>query len=290
MLGMAPAAPPAGLGEGGVGHAQRRLRQRVADRGLPRRAKRLGIWGGAGRDHRVVNAVALEHLAGIGPEPVERVLHPGAALVGAVAQGDDDAARPVEVISCLLHRLRGDPSHARVGRRGERGQHRMMPTRRRGTTASSCARSRDWAARPAAGCGSPSHRAASPRASASRPAPSTLARQPQPELRLPHQVERGVRQRDVLLQRGAAAASIPTGAAPGSGQRCRPGRRRNVERRGPVTSHRPRTRRGCRRRTGGGRTLSRDGLVERVPSPSDPTPRCGATRPPRCSRPSLRRV
>ena len=103
--------------------------------------------------------VGEEHLAGVGPERVEGVLHPAVALVGAVAEADRrgrtsarGGRRPPWRPSRRSRRRAGRsrrraPSGARSGRR------------RTGTAASACGRSRRSGARRGAGCGSPRRRA-----------------------------------------------------------------------------------------------------------------------------------
>ena len=60
---------------------------------VPGAAQRRRIDGDAGLDQRALDRVGLEHLAGIGPQIVERSLRPRVAVLGAVAEADRSTRR-----------------------------------------------------------------------------------------------------------------------------------------------------------------------------------------------------
>ena len=100
-----------------------------------------------------------EHLAGVGPEGVERVLHPAVALGRTVAEADHEVRRPLKVVGDLLDGLLCDLGDARVRGSREAPSGARSGRRRRGIVASACGRSRRSGARQEVGCGSPRRRA-----------------------------------------------------------------------------------------------------------------------------------
>jgi hypothetical protein len=78
--------------------------------------ERCGIDADPALDHRLVDRVALEHLAGVEPQVVDAALHPPAAFLGPVAEPHHPVAAAAQVIVDLLQRLRRDPGDPRVGR------------------------------------------------------------------------------------------------------------------------------------------------------------------------------
>ena len=129
------------------------------DRRLPGRLQARRVGGDAGGGDRDVLVVGEEQLAGVGPEVVERGLHPAVALVGAVAEADRRGRRSVRG----GRRPPWRPwrrSRRRAGRRRRPAPSAARGARRRtGTGASASGRSRRSGARRAARCGSPRRRA-----------------------------------------------------------------------------------------------------------------------------------
>src|SRR5581483_11590668 len=107
MLGV-PTVAPATLHPASRGLGQRRFGEDAVDTALPTGAERRRIGGDALRDQRLVARVALDHLAGVGPEIVERRLGAAVALRGTVAQADQPFAGVAQVIGRLLLGLGGD--------------------------------------------------------------------------------------------------------------------------------------------------------------------------------------
>src|SRR6266567_9279380 len=78
------------------------------ERALPSRADAGAIDGDAGFDQRPLDVIGLEHLSGVRPQMLERLLRAAMALFGPVAQPNGPLARVAHVIGELLRALGGD--------------------------------------------------------------------------------------------------------------------------------------------------------------------------------------
>ncbi len=110
-----------------VGNLQGRLAQHMAQRGVPAGAQAGRIGGDTARGKLGVLVVADEHLAGIGPKRVQRLLHPAMAFLGPVAQPHHQVGRALQVIGHLLARLGRNLGHARVRRSRQPLQQLVVP-------------------------------------------------------------------------------------------------------------------------------------------------------------------
>src|SRR5712692_6020304 len=124
MLGV-PAAASAALHPPRCRARQRRLGEHASDAALPFGLEQCRVDGEALSDQRLLDGVALEHLAGIGPELVERGLGAAMALRRAVAEADQPFAGMAQVIGGLLLGLGGDRRQRRIARARERAPEGM---------------------------------------------------------------------------------------------------------------------------------------------------------------------
>src|SRR5258708_14108818 len=93
------------------GQSQRRFAYDVGNRLEPLRMQALGIDGDARVDQRALAVVDVKHLAGIGPEIVDRSLRAALAFLGAVAEPANPFRGVPEMLDAFLLRLCRDPSH-----------------------------------------------------------------------------------------------------------------------------------------------------------------------------------
>jgi hypothetical protein len=129
------------------------------------------------------------------------------AFLRSVAETDYEVGGPLEVVGRLLHRLAGDARDPLLGAHAERGQHRHVPRVEEELA-------QDRAPEIAVGLLDQQEVAEIPRVAEEgevvrAPPPALhLAREAEPHLRLPDEVERDVGQRDVLLEDGRMAAPL----------------------------------------------------------------------------------
>ena len=160
--------------------------------------------------------VGEEQLAGVGPEVVERGLHPAVALVAAVAEADDEVGGAFEVVGDLLGGLGGDLGDAGVGGGGQRlqelvvqGVEQELAHQRLAEVAVRALDEEDVAEVPGvAQVGEVVGAAA---------LALDLGGEAEPELGLADQVERDVGERDVLLERRGVAAPFRDAVAEDQG-------------------------------------------------------------------------
>ena len=125
----------------------------LGDRLQPLRVQCRGIDRDAGIDQAALAVVDVEHLAGIGPEIVDRGSARGVAFLGAVAEPDHPFRRMADVIGAFLFGLRRDRGQRRDRSIASSRANRDRRTPSRRTAAPWCGRNRRSAARPAADCG-----------------------------------------------------------------------------------------------------------------------------------------
>ena len=89
--------------------------------------ERARVAADARNGERLIGRIALEHLAGVHPQLVDRGLHLGMALVGAVAQSDHPIGAALDMIANLLERLGSDFTDASVARATELKKEESMP-------------------------------------------------------------------------------------------------------------------------------------------------------------------
>src|SRR5690349_7144280 len=109
-----PAAAAAPLHPVVLWQNQRRLVHHVGYRLEPWRAQARGIDRDAGIDQPALAVTGLEHLAGEGPEQVDRVLRAAVAFLGAVAETHDPLRGMAEVIGAFLFRFCRDRRQRRI--------------------------------------------------------------------------------------------------------------------------------------------------------------------------------
>src|SRR5580692_2054545 len=97
-----PAAAAALLHPAAFGQNEGRFARDIGDQFEPWRAQGRRIDGDTGIDQGALAVVDFKHLAGKGPEVVDRGLRTGVALRGAVAEPDDPFRAMPDVIGAFL--------------------------------------------------------------------------------------------------------------------------------------------------------------------------------------------
>src|SRR5689334_5520262 len=93
---------------------QRRLGNDAADDSVPPRLQARRVDRDAGIDQAALGVVDREHLAGIGPEMIDRLLRPRMALRGTVTKADDPFRAMADMIGAFLLGFRCDRGERRV--------------------------------------------------------------------------------------------------------------------------------------------------------------------------------
>ena len=101
-----PAAAAALLHPVVLRQGKRSLADDAGDRLQPLRPQRRGIDRDAGIDQAALAVINGKHLAGEGPEFIDRRLRAGVTFLGAIAEADDPLGSVPDVISAFLFRFR----------------------------------------------------------------------------------------------------------------------------------------------------------------------------------------
>ena len=188
-----------------VGAGQCGLIQRVKDESFPLLLEigqtRCDACIGKG----IVNGVSCEHFTSIGPEVIKRRLHAGVAFLGSVAKAHHQIRGPIDLIGHFLQRFRCDLGDLGVGGVGQGCQQfkveRIKQEFAHDRLADITIRKLDQFDVPEL------HRIAQIGQIIGCPAFAfDFGRKGVPHLAVPDQIKRGVRQCDILFQRGAVAA------------------------------------------------------------------------------------
>lgn len=106
---------------------ERRRAKCLSGQRMPFGLQALRLRRDAGSRKDEVVRLAHEHLAGIGPDIDQRLLHTGVAFRRSVTEADHEIAAPFEMVGHLLRRLLGDRGDARLAGAAKAFQREIVP-------------------------------------------------------------------------------------------------------------------------------------------------------------------